>query len=132
MTLYPINGYLKVSSPPIYPTIVLSFSPSIGVLSEVQAEGTKVARGIVRVDHGRGGHGDEELVAGPQLEQSSLVNGVEGIFGVWSPALCSHSLQQLYGAWVGSFLVDALHQLVADAALVSIIGGRGRITKINL
>lgn len=38
----------------------------------------------------------------------------------------------LYGARVGGFLVDALHQLVADAALVSVTGCRGRVTEIHL
>lgn len=38
----------------------------------------------------------------------------------------------LYGAWVGRFLVDALHQLVADAALVPLICRWGWITEIHL
>lgn len=38
----------------------------------------------------------------------------------------------LYGAGVGGFLVDTLHQLVADAALVSVTGCWGRVTKIHL
>lgn len=38
----------------------------------------------------------------------------------------------LYGAWVGGFLVDTLHQLVADAALVSITGCWRRVAKIHL
>lgn len=73
------------------------FFPFPPFLSEVQAEGAEVAGGIVCVDHGRGGDGDEELVAGPQLKQPSLVDGVEGVLGVWSPALCSHPLQELHG-----------------------------------
>lgn len=69
---------------------------SVPFLSEVQAKGAEVARGIVCVDHGWGRDGDEELVAGPQLKQSSLVDGVEGVLGVWGPALCSHPLQELH------------------------------------
>lgn len=43
---------------------------------EVQTEGTKVAGGVVGVHHRRRRDGDEELVAGPQLEKSTLVDGV--------------------------------------------------------
>lgn len=63
--------------------------------SEVQAEGAKVAGGVVGGDHGGWGDGDEELVAGPQLEQPPLVDGVEGVLGVRGPALCPHPLQEL-------------------------------------
>ena len=38
----------------------------------------------------------------------------------------------LYGASVEGFLVDTLHQLVANAALVAITSCWGRITKIHL
>lgn len=38
----------------------------------------------------------------------------------------------LYRVWVGGFLVDALHQLVADATLVPITGSWRRISKIDL
>lgn len=38
----------------------------------------------------------------------------------------------LYGAWIGGFLVDTLHQLVTDTPLVPITRCWGRIPKINL
>ena len=38
----------------------------------------------------------------------------------------------LYGAGVGGLLVDALDQLVADTALVSIDGRRRRVPEIHL
>lgn len=126
--------------------------------SEVQAKGAEVAGGVVGVDHGRGRHGHEELVAGPQLKQASLVDGVEGVLGVRGPALGPHSLQELhtspgnggqegwsrqlvgswcdfkylYGAGVGGLLVDALNQLVANAALVPVARRRGRVAEIHL
>lgn len=76
---------------------IRSRSHFISVLprSEVQAKDAKVAGGVVGIDHGRGRDGDEELVAGPQLEQPPLVDGMEGVLGVRGPALCSHPLQEL-------------------------------------
>lgn len=41
-------------------------------------------------------------------------------------------VRYLNGARIGGFLVDALHQLMADAALVSVTGCWRRITKIHL
>lgn len=38
----------------------------------------------------------------------------------------------LYGAGVGCFLVDTLHQLMADAALVSITRCWRRVSEIHL
>lgn len=76
---------------PLSSFIGVSVLPS----SEVQAKGTKVAGGVVCVDHVRGRDGDKELVAGPQLEKSSLVDGMEGVLSIWGPALCSHPLQEL-------------------------------------
>lgn len=38
----------------------------------------------------------------------------------------------LNGAWIGGFLVDTLHQLVTDTALVPITRCWGWIPKINL
>lgn len=131
---------------------------------EIQTEGTKVTGGVVCIDHCGRRDGDEELVAGSKFEQPSLVNRVQGVFGVWSPALGAHTFQELeeqngmtkkikvrrlhsgsfhidlgkpvmlylYGAWIGGFLVDALHQLVADAALVPVTRCWGRIPKIHL
>lgn len=88
-----ISGDLTVLTPPIS---LSSSVPSASFLSEVQAESAKVAWRIVRVDHGRGGDGDEELVAGPELKQSSLVDRVEGVLSIWGPALCPHPLQELH------------------------------------
>lgn len=96
MTLFQLNGCPKVFTPPIYVSIMAAFSFYPIFLSEVQAKGPEVARGLVCVDHGWGRDGDEELVAGPQLKQSSLVDGVESILGVRGPALCSHPLQELH------------------------------------
>lgn len=146
--IHPLSQFLKIFSHPF--------------LSKVQTEGAKVARGIIGVNHVWRRNRDEQLVACPQFEQSSLVDGVEGVLGVWSPALGAHPLQELQskdnhshkyifnvvlwflfsskwnsiiylnGALVGGFLVDTLYQLVADAALVSVTGSRGRITEIHL
>lgn len=133
------------------------------MLLEIQTEGAKVTGGVVCVDHRGRRDGDEELVAGSEFEQSSLVNGVQGVFGVRSPALGAHTFQELeepngntkkikvrrlhngsyhtdlgktvmylYGAWIGGFLVDALHQLVAGAALVPVTRCWGWIPKIHL
>lgn len=41
-------------------------------------------------------------------------------------------MRHLYGTGVGGFLVDALHQLMADTALVSVAGRWGWITEIDL
>lgn len=41
-------------------------------------------------------------------------------------------MRHLYGTGVGGFLVDALHQLMADTALVSVAGRWGRITEVDL
>lgn len=41
-------------------------------------------------------------------------------------------MRHLYGTGVGGLLVDALHQLMADTALVSVAGRWGRITEVDL
>lgn len=86
---------MSQAHPFIHPSSHLFFLLFCPLLSEVQAEGAEVAGGIVGVDHVGGGDGDEELVAGPQLKQSSLVDGVQGVLGVRSPALGPNALQQL-------------------------------------
>lgn len=99
---------------------------------KIQAEGTKVAGGVVRVDHRGGGDRDEQLVSRSQLEQSALIDRVQRVLCVWSPALGPDAFQQLYGAGVGCFLIDALHQLMAHAALVTFSGCRRRVSEVNL
>lgn len=74
--------------------------------------------------HGGGGDGHEHLVASAQLEQTSLVDRVQGIFGVRRPAFGAYTLQQLDGSQVRCFLVDALDQLVAGGLLLALAGGR--------
>lgn len=41
-------------------------------------------------------------------------------------------MTHLYGTRVGGLLVDALHQLMADTALISVAGRWGWITEIDL
>lgn len=79
--------------------------------SQVEPKGPEVAGGRVVVVDGQGGDGDEELVAGLQLEQPALVESVEAVVCLGRPALGADPLEQEDGLAVGRLPVDALDEL---------------------
>lgn len=111
-------------NPPSASWVMQPWRSLSGPSSQVQPESPEVAGGVLSMHHGGGGDGHEYLVASAQLEQTSLVDGVQGVFGVRRPALGAYTLQQLNGSQVRRFLVDALNQLVAGALLLALAGGR--------
>lgn len=80
-------------------------------LSQVEPEGPKIAGCCITVVNGQRGDGDEELITGLELKQSSLVESVEAVFCLGCPALGAHPFEQEDGLAVGGLPVDALHEL---------------------
>lgn len=95
-----LGPHERQPNPPSASWVMQPWRSVSDVSSQVQPESSEVAGGVLGVHHRGGGDGHEDLVAGAQLEQTSLVDGVQGVFSVRSPALGAYTLQQLDGPQV--------------------------------